>query len=433
MFEKITDQHSHDQRRLGTLMETRLYEKKIIGGVISGAIRATAVELNPDDMPDFGNALAVCRELESEGRGVTADLLTTRLIERYPDDFYTAKDFENLALTAPSASSVFEAVDKVKGVALKTYLDERLSSLLADDGRTGVGMLDVLKGLVTVADKNYKSSENNFVFMRDIVPKLEAVLKDFYNDVSYAVSTGFPLIDALLLDGFSKGDLHIIVGLTGHGKSALALNFARYQATQKEPLVVGVVSREMSDVENAMRLQSSAQQIPRWQMRKGIFDKTYQQLCDGFAFDVRTTTIEGLGVQTRRMVEQFDMKILYVDYLQLIESNNRRGSRAEDVAAVSRGLKLIAMENNIPVVALSQFNRGAIQADVTDLLSHLKESSGLEQDASTVSYIQINNADPLAKIKSAKFQVLKNRNGVTFKPVMLDYTGDTFTFNEGIQ
>jgi replicative DNA helicase len=133
------------------------------------------------------------------------------------------------------------------------------------------------------------------------------------------------------------------------------------------------------------------------------------------------------------MVEQFDMKILYVDYLQLIESNNRRGSRAEDVAAVSRGLKLIAMENNIPVVALSQFNRGAIQADVTDLLSHLKESSGLEQDASTVSYIQINNADPLAKIKSAKFQVLKNRNGVTFKPVMLDYTGETFTFNEGIQ
>src|SRR6187549_4010724 len=98
-------------------METTLYEKKIIGGVISGAVKASTVELDPSDMHEFGNVLTVCRELETEGRGVTADLLTTRLIERYPDDYYTANDFQNFALTAPSASSVFEAVDKVKGAA----------------------------------------------------------------------------------------------------------------------------------------------------------------------------------------------------------------------------------------------------------------------------------------------------------------------------
>jgi replicative DNA helicase len=414
-----------------------IYEKKVIGGILSGAVKASSVELHADDMPEFGNVLTICREIENEGRSVTVDLLTSRLIERHPDDFYTATDFQNFALTAPSASSVFEAVDKVKGVALKTYLDEKLATLLQDDTRTGTQMLDVLKGLITVADKNYKSTENNFLLMKDIVPKLEAVLTDFYNGVSYAISTGFPLLDSMLLDGFSKGDLHVIVGMTGHGKSALALNFAKNQALQN--LFVGVVSREMSDVENVMRIQSSHQQIPRWQMKKGIYDKTYEDLRAGFdelrnmpiAFDVRTTDIEGLNVQVKRMVEQYDMKILYVDYLQLIVSNTRRGSRAEDVAAVSRGLKMIAMENSIPVVALSQFNRGALQADVTDLLSHLKESSGIEQDASTVSYIQIDNSDPQAKIKRAKIQVLKNRNGVTFKPVLLDYVGETFTFTEG--
>lgn len=417
-------------------METRLHEKKIIGGVLSGSVKASSVELDPSDMNEFGFALAVCRELESEGRGISADLLASRLIERHPDEsFYTATDFEKFAEIRPSASSVFEAVDKVKGAALKVFLRDKLSNILADD-RTGAYMLDAIKELITTADRNYKSLDNNFLLMKDIVPKLEAVLDDYHQGISYAISTGFSNLDHMLLDGFSKGDLHVIVGMTGHGKSALALNFAKNQALKN--IFVGVVSREMSDVENAMRLQSSHQQIPRWQMKRGIYDETYDALKRGFeelkklsiAFDVRTTDVEGIAIQAKRMVEQYDMKILYVDYLQLVGSNSKRGSRAEDVAAVSRGLKLVAMENNIPVVALSQFNRGALQADVTDLLGHLKESSGIEQDASTVSYIQIDNSDLKAKTKRAKIQVLKNRNGVTFQPVMLDYVGETFTFTE---
>lgn len=416
-------------------METTLYEKKIIGGLLSGAVKPSSIDLDPADMSDFGNALRVCKELEV----VSPDLLAMKLSERYPEEsFYTAEDFRIFAQSAPSAAVVFEAVDKVKGAALKTFLTQRLADVLADDSKTGAAILDTLKTTIAEADKNYKSLENNFLLMKDIVPKLEAVLRDFHEGVSYAVPTGFPIFDHMLLDGFSKGDLHIIVGMTGHGKSALALNCAKYQALSG--YFVGVVSREMSDVENAMRIQSSHQQIPRWQMKKGIYDETFEELKKGMselakmpiAFDVRTNDIESLGVQVKRMVEQYEMRILYVDYLQLVGAN-KRGSRAEEVAAVSRGLKLIAMENNIPVVALSQFNRGAMQADVMDLLGHLKESSGIEQDASTISYIQINNSEPDLRVKPAKIQVLKNRNGTTFKPIMLDYHGETFTFTEGMQ
>ena len=414
-----------------------VFEKKIIGGILSGAVKAETIDLTPHDLPELGIALTVCRELEAKGIKPDPESVYANIIERNPDEcFFSVNDYRLFAESAQSGAVVFESIDRIKANSLRTYLTQKIASLATDESQTGASLLDELKSIIATADSKYRSSENNFLLMSEIVPKLEAVYKDFYSGVSYAVPTGFPILDDLLLDGFAKGDLHIVVGLTGAGKSAFALNCARYQASAG--YFVGIVSREMSDVENLMRLQSSQQQIPRWQMKRGVYESTYRQLCDGFeqlrqlpiAFDVRTSDIGGLRMQVKRMVEQYEMKILYVDYLQLVGVSKTRGSRAEDVAAVSRGMKEIAMENNIPVFALSQFNRGAINADVMDLLGHLKESSGIEQDASTVTYIQVDNSDVSAKRKQAKLYVLKNRNGMTFKPVYYDYHGEVFTFTE---
>lgn len=414
-----------------------IHEKRVIGGIISGVIKPSAITLTPSDLKEFGAVLTACRELESEKLDITADAVYHRIIAKDRDDlFYTAEDYRLFGQMASSGAAVYESVNKIKSTALRSYLNAGLAEILSSDTLSGAAILDRLKAMVAVADSDYRTNENNFVFLSEIVPKLEAIYDDFHSGVSYAVATGFPCLDETLLDGFSKGDLHVIVGLTGHGKSALALNCARYQAMQG--IVVGVVSREMADTENAMRLQASMQQIPRWQMKRGIYDQTYRELKHGvsdlaklpIAFDVRTTTIDGLKLQTKQMVEQFEMKILYVDYLQLVSIGRSRGSRSEDVAAISRGLKEIAMENNIPVVALSQFSRAAITADVTELLGCLKESSGIEQDASTVTYIQVDNSDPSAEKKAAKIYVLKNRNGATLKPIMYQYFGATFTFTE---
>jgi replicative DNA helicase len=196
----------------------------------------------------------------------------------------------------------------------------------------------------------------------------------------------------------------------------------------------------MSDLENAMRLISTQTQIPRWKMRKDIYEETYNQLMASMAelaqlqiaFDIKTKTVEDAARQTKLWVQNKGLSILYVDYLQLLGSKLKYGSRAEAVAAVSRGLKEIAMDNNIPVVALSQFRRGTKDVPVEELLEYLKESSGIEQDASTVTYIQIDNGVPDATIKPAKLVVLKNRNGATFTPVMLDYRGETFTFSQQV-
>lgn len=409
------------------------YEQKIIGGVLSGRIPALSVPLDPADMERFGDALRVAREIEGEALIVSPDILALRLGD--VGSFYTAEDFDLMARSVESTSIVYEAIDKVKSRALKAFLTTRLASLATSD-QTGKTTLDDIKALIQAAEQRYASVENSFVFLKDITPKLEAVYDDLYNNVSYAVPTGYGSIDGQILDGFSKGDLHIIVGFTGHGKSGLALNFAHYQALVCK-LVVGIVSREMSDIENVMRLQSSTQKIERWKIRTGMRSQTYEALKGGIAdlnalpiaIDTRTENIEALRVQAKRMMEEHRMGILYVDYLQLMGSAKGK-TRADEVATISRNLKLIAMENNIPVVALCQFNRGAGDADIYDILSHIKESSGIEQDASTVMFIQVEKTKELKDIKDAKLYVLKNRNGATFHPIQLHFNGPMFTFSE---
>lgn len=413
------------------------YETRIIGGIVAGTVRASDIDLAPSDFSseDAGAAIIAAQGLEASGIKIDASILHARL-DPNSDSFYTASDFELMAKQASSAAVVWDAVDKVKGEALKTMLLSETANLALRKEQSGTALLDSLKDLVLRADANYRTSENNFVFLSELVPKVKAVYNDLHAGVSYAVSTGFELIDAEILDGFSRGDEHILVGFTGSGKSALALNMARRQAING--VTVGIVSREMSDIENIMRLQSSDAEIPRWTMRKGMFDSTLENLHKNIdklselpiCFDTRTTDVNELRPQVRRMVESYNLQILYVDYLQLMSAKSSNTTRANEVQAISRTLKEIAMENKIPVVSLCQFNRGAMQASIFEILAHLKESSGIEQDASTILYVQLEKTEERKQVKDAKVTVLKNRNGATFHSVELQYQGDIFTFSE---
>lgn len=416
-----------------------LYEKRIIGGIVKGVVRPSEIDLTASDFEteDLGACIAYAHQLESEGRKIDADLLCSRLAEKEAG-FYTPDDFNIMAAAVGSASIVWESVDKVKSAALKTLILAETAKIALLENKSSAELLDRIKAIVIKADDHYRTSENNFQFLSELAPKVKAVYDDLHSGVSYSVPTYYPAIDNLILDGFSRGDEHIIVGFTGSGKSALALAFAREQAKQGN--CVGIVSREMSDIENVMRLQSADAQIPRWKIRKGTeaYPMPHKQLIDHLetfaslpiAFDTRTTDVDALRPQVKRMVEGYGMKILYVDYLQLLASKGNQGTRAGEVQAISRTLKEIAMENKIPVVSLCQFNRGAAQASVYDILGHLKESSGIEQDASTILYIQLEKTEEKKVIKDAKLTVLKNRNGATFASVDLQYKGETFSFYE---
>lgn len=417
-------------------MESEVYEKKVIGGIVSGAVSPSGLGLDGADFsdPELAGVFRIARQLESEKVPLDAGILAQRVAQA-DIGYYTEADFELMARSARSASVAIDAAERIRAVAMKGFLLERLASLAGETKKSGPGLLESVRMLLADAERDYARAENNFVFLKDLKPKLEAVYGDLHAGVSYAVPSYFPQMDQAIGDGFSKGDLHIICGFTGQGKSALALNCARFQAQRGH--VVGVVSREMSDIENVIRLQSSDLQLPRWRIRKEMFDLTHQDLVNHLekfaelpiAFDTVTDDVEILRPQVRRMVEQHGMEVLYVDYLQLMSSSSNR-TRAEEVASVSRTLKLIAMECRIPVVALCQFNRGAVQASVFDLLSYLKESSGIEQDASTITYVTFEKSDSPSEYRDGRVVVLKNRNGASFATVPVRYKGETFTFYE---
>lgn len=413
-----------------------LHEKRIIGGIVSGAVVPSGVAIDPADFDssELGALFAAARKLEDERVPIDSAVLASRAAG-LDIGFYSATDLELMAVTATSAAVVFEAVAKVKAAALKTYLLSKAATLALRTDASAAQILGELKDMVARAERDYRSTENDFVWLGDLKDTVSAVYRDLYEGVSYSVPTYFPKVDKNILDGFSKGDLHIVCGFTGQGKSALALNFARNQARHGHR--VGIVSREMSAVENVIRLQATDSDVPRWQIKRGMYEATYEDLGRGLenlaglpiALNTRTDGVEELRPQIGRMVEEQGLEVLYVDYLQLMHSK-RNGTRAEEVASVSRTLKLIAMENKIPVVALCQFNRGAMQATKFDLLGYLKESSGIEQDASTILYVQFDKADDMAMVKHGNITILKNRNGASFTDIPVTYRGEVFRFDE---
>lgn len=415
-----------------------LYETKIIGGVTAGIVLPSALGLEAADFSDedLGHVFRVAAAIERDGAKCDPDLVASRLAEIGDIAFYSASDFRQMAAAAQSASVVHRAAEKVKAVALKSYILQRSSEIGLDKAKSGAALLDELKRLVAYCESEFSTSENAFVMLDEIAPKVEAVYDDLHRGVSYAVPTGFAGIDRMLGDGFSKGDLHVIVGMTGHGKSALALNYALHQA--RAGRLVGIVSREMSDIENVIRLQAADAGIPRWHIRSEMFDNT-RELLRGhlasfrslpLAFDTRSDDIETIRVETLKMVETKGMEVLYVDYLQLLTSKNVKDTRALEVQTISRELKKLAMETGIPVVALCQFNNGVTNATMYDAANYIRESGSIKQDASTIQYIQVEHTDQPVDEKDAKLTILKNRNGETFRPIGLRFRGAEFRFSE---
>lgn len=417
------------------------YEKNIIGGILARRVLASDINLLPSDFSDteLGACLEILKKYEENNQHVDAELLAELLVTEKTDiAFLSEQDFILMQASASSATIVLDAVKKIKAESLKNYLLTETANVATASDKSAETLLNRLKRIVETAESEFSSAENNFVMIEDLADGMEAMYEDFHQGISYAVPTFFSQFDELLLDGFSKGDLHLILGQTGAGKSSLALNCIRNQAVNG--CFVGLVSLEMSDKENVMRFQASDASIPRWKMRKGLSDYDLKRLVEHLktfkgvpiAIDTRTQDIETLRLNVKPLVEEKDLKILYVDYLQLMNSKKVNDTRANEVQTISRELKKLAMELDIPIVALAQFNNGVMNASIFDVMNYVRESGSIKQDASTISYIQVEQSDNtnFNLPKDAKLTVLKNRNGQTFKPIEMEFKGEVFTFSE---
>jgi replicative DNA helicase len=289
-----------------------------------------------------------------------------------------------------------------------TILDNAESSIfaLAEDR--------VKAGLIPVKD-----------IVRDNFERLERIFREGKSITG--VSTGYVELDRLL-SGLQASELLILAARPSQGKTALALNLAE-NISIRAGMPVAFFSLEMSKESLLQRLVASVAQIDGHKFRTGHLSREdWRRMTEALGTissaplwidDAGSTSVLEIGAKARRLKRDKGLKLLVVDYLQLITARGRFNSRQEEVASISRGLKGLAKELQIPVLVLSQLTRAPEREERGPQLSDLRESGAIEQDADVVMFIYRPHwakmdASPEER-DQAEIQVAKQRNGPTDK------------------
>jgi len=257
--------------------------------------------------------------------------------------------------------------------------------------------------------------------------KIGKVMSDAYRAVDQAthdktslagLATGFPDLD-FLTGGFQKADLILLAARPSMGKTALALNLALNLALGGTK--VAFFSLEMSSRQLGIRLLAAESRLSSYRMRTGKIRETEWSLlteaatliagCNLWIDDSPGQSVMEIRSKARRIQSQHGLDFLAIDYIQLMEGHGE--NRQQEITQISRELKALARELDIPVLALSQLNRALEQrSDKRPLLSDLRESGSLEQDADLVMMIhRPEYYDPEAERGAAELRIAKHRNG----------------------
>jgi len=334
------------------------------------------------------------------------------------------------------------------------YLLRRLIQTSTEIAQSGYNSNQPVDELLDRAEANiFEISERRlrkgFTHIKNLVPstveKIE-VLQNSDGSIS-GLSTGYTDID-FKMNGMQPGEFIIVAGRPSMGKTSLALNIAEYVAINKE-VGVGVFSIEMSEEQLAMRMLCSRAGVSQHRLRsKRLTDSEWQKLSSVagviseapiFIDDSPTLTSLEVRAKARRLKAQHDIGLIVIDYIQLMTATGRQENRQQEVSVISRGLKALAKEIRVPVIALSQLSR-AVETrggEKRPHLSDLRESGAIEQDADAVMFIyrpefyltsderrDPRNAD---KIGLAEIIIAKQRNGPT-GTVKLTWDGDLTRF-----
>jgi replicative DNA helicase len=314
--------------------------------------------------------------------------------------------------------------------------------------------LDQQSSVDTVMDEAEKSifgiSERR---VRTDLQPIQSVLSEVYDRVDqlsrrdeeiYGVPTGLVDIDRLL-GGLQKSDLLIIAGRPGMGKTGFMLSVAK-NAAQKYKKHVAFFSLEMSNEQLVQRLIAQETGIDSQRLRSGklnegewpLFTHAIEVLSDTHMYLDDTPAITPLQLRTkcRRLHLEYQLDLVIVDYLQLMSGDMRTDNRVQEVSFISRSLKVLARELNVPVLAAAQLSRAVEQrSDKKPVLSDLRESGSLEQDADIVMFIHRPDAlekdSPRANI--AEIIVAKHRNGPTHPGIELVFLSNLARFENAAQ
>jgi replicative DNA helicase len=240
------------------------------------------------------------------------------------------------------------------------------------------------------------------------------------------VPTGFEKIDDLT-SGLQNSDLIIIAGRPSMGKTAFALSIAKYAAIEAG-LPVAVFSLEMAKEQLALRMLSSEAKVDSQRIRKGFLGSTdWERLIEAanrlsesaiYIDDTPAITVLEMKAKARRLKAETGLGLIILDYLQLMRSGTYRDSREQEISEISRSLKALAKELNVPVIALSQLNRKVEdRINRRPQMADLRESGAIEQDADLIAFIYrdevYNHSDDNPEKGIAEIIIGKQRNGPT--------------------
>ena len=360
---------------------------------------------------------------------LTSELKSKKQLNEIGKASYLA-ELSNFVPAASHAKAYAEIIERNsvrrRLIAAGTQIAE---SAYEDDVNTDDLIGSAEKELFEVSDKIIKS---DYVPMDELLVDAFDRIEELHKNKGAlrGLKTGFRDIDKKTA-GFQKGDLVIIGARPAMGKTTFAQNLA-YNIASINKKGVLFFSMEMAANEIVDRMISDVSGVDNWKMRTGnLTDEEFQKIGDALADmdeipiyidSTSSMTIMELRNKARRAMHDHDIGIVIVDYLQLISGSNRyAGNRVQEVSEVSRGLKILARELSIPVIALAQLSRNVTgRDDPRPVLSDLRDSGSIEQDADLVMFLHRpdyykQNQDDYEETHITELLIAKHRHGAVGK------------------
>ena len=349
---------------------------------------------------------AIFRAIETlDERGEAVDLITVSEELRQKDLLDKVGGLAYLTTLAESVPTAANVEYYARIVEEKAIL-RRLIHAAAEVTEQALGQNEDLEQILDQAERTFFEISQN----RKLSPyaSLPEVLMEAFERIEHAymhkgaitgVPSGFYELDQMTT-GFHPAEFVIVAARPSQGKTALCLNMACHAAIRAK-VPVGFFSLEMSRDQLAQRILSSEAHVNGHRLRTGhLSNEDWQRLTQSLSFlgeapvyidDTPNISIYELRAKARRMKAEQQIGILFIDYLQLMHTNGRHENRQQEISMISRSLKSLARELNIPVIALSQLSRAVEQRQSQrPQLSDLRESGAIEQDADLVMFIYHN-------------------------------------------
>jgi len=418
-------------------------EESLLGSLLidKDAIIKVADSLIPQDFYKDAHKIIfeAIKELYANQEPIDIITLSNRLEEKKRLETIGGRSYlahlSNLVATSGNISQYATIIQRKATLRRLQQAAAEISSLSFNEEREIDEILDETEKKVFGVSRKYL--KNAFIPIDTLLTSAFDRIDDLhkYSGKLRGLSTGFPDLDNLLA-GLQKSDLIILAARPSVGKTSFALDIAR-QAAIKNKEGVGIFSLEMSKEQLVDRMLCAQANVSLWKMRTGnLSDKednndftkigeAMGKLAEApiYIDDSGTLSIMEIRAKARRLQMEKGLGLIVIDYLQLMEGRGKYGdNRVQEIAEISRGLKSIARELNIPILALAQLSR-AVEATNPAIpkLSHLRDSGSIEQDADIVMFIYRKAADrnfnpadlPSDERYKAEIHIAKHRNGPT--------------------